>query len=64
MKAKDLRQLQDDELQAKLLEVRDALFNLKIRHATGQLEDSASVRGARRDLARALTVVSERGSEK
>ena len=64
MKAKDLRQLQDDELQAKLLEFRDALFNLKIRHATGQLEDSASVRGARRDLARALTVVSESGSEK
>ena len=64
MKAKDLRQLQDDELQAKLLEFRDALFKLKIRHATGQLEDSASVRGARRDLARALTVVSESGSEK
>ncbi len=56
----ELRQLQDDELAAKLREFQDALFNLKIRHATGQLEDSASVRVARRDLARVLTVASER----
>ncbi len=60
MKATELRQLQDDELAAKLNELQDAMFNLKIRHATGQLEDSASVRVARRDLARVLTVVSER----
>jgi large subunit ribosomal protein L29 len=62
--AGDLRQLQDDELAAKLRELQDTLFNLKIRHATGQLEDSASMRVARRDLARALTIVSERGRAK
>ena len=52
MKATELRQLQDDELKAKLDEFRDSLFNLRIKHATGQLEDSASVRVARRELAR------------
>ena len=64
MKAKDLRQLQDDELAARVAEFRDGLFNLKIKHATGQLEDSASVRVARRELARALTISSERGRAK
>ena len=64
MNAGELRQLQDDELAAKLREFQDALFNLKIRHATGQLEDSASMRVARRDVARALTIVSERGRAK
>jgi large subunit ribosomal protein L29 len=60
MKSAELRRLQDDELSARVLELRDALFNLKIKHATGQLEDSASVPRARRDLARALTVEAER----
>jgi large subunit ribosomal protein L29 len=64
MKPAELRQLQDDELGAKLEELRDNLFNLRIKHATGQLEDSASVRVARRELARAMTIVSERGRAK
>jgi large subunit ribosomal protein L29 len=64
MKPAELRQLQDDELGAKLDELRDNLFNLRIKHATGQLEDSASVRVARRELARAMTIVSERGRAK
>ncbi len=59
MKASELRQLKQDELAAKVREMRDTLFNLKIKHATGQLEDSASVRNARRDLARALGIASE-----
>ena len=61
MKAGEMRQLTDDELQARVRELRDGLFNLRIKHATGQLEDTASVRAARRDLARALSVASERG---
>ena len=64
MKPTELRQLQDDELTAKLDEFRDNLFNLRIKHATGQLEDSASVRVARRELARAMTILSERGRAK
>lgn len=60
MKPQELRQLQDDELEAKLTEFRNRLFDLRIKHATGQLEDSASVRVARRELARVLTIASER----
>ena len=64
MKAVDLRQLTDDELEARVLELRDNLFNLKIKHRTGQLEDNTSDRSSRRDLARALTVSSQRRASK
>ncbi len=64
MRAVDLRQLTDDELEARVLELRNSLFNLKIKHRTGQLENSSSVRSSRRDLARALTVSSQRRASK
>ncbi len=60
MKAVDMRKLTDEELKARVHEARDHLFNLRIKHATGQLENSASVHAARRDLARALGLQSER----
>jgi large subunit ribosomal protein L29 len=56
MKAADLRRLQPDELESRIVELRDALFNIRIKRATGQLENTAGVRTTRRDLARALTV--------
>jgi large subunit ribosomal protein L29 len=40
---------------------RQELFNLRFQHATGQLEDTAALKRAKRDLARALTVARERG---
>jgi large subunit ribosomal protein L29 len=40
---------------------RQELFNLRFQHATGQLEDTAALERAKRDLARALTVARERG---
>jgi large subunit ribosomal protein L29 len=40
---------------------RQELFNLRFQHATGQLEDTAALGRAKRDLARALTVARERG---
>jgi large subunit ribosomal protein L29 len=61
MKSADIRKLDDEELEARVQEARDHLFNLKIKSATGQLENSASVRDAKRDLARTLTIQSERG---
>ena len=60
MKPEQLRQLTDPELADRVREFRENLFNLKIKHSTGQLEDNASVRQARRNLARALTVSAER----
>ena len=60
MKAQELRKLTADELVARVVDERQKLFDLRIKKATGQLENSASLRVARRDLARALTVESER----
>lgn len=60
MKAGDLRKLSDAELDDRVREMRDKLFDLRIKHATQQLEKSAGLREARRDLARALTVQGER----
>jgi large subunit ribosomal protein L29 len=59
MKPQDLRKLQADELDARISELRHSLFNLRVKHATGQLENSASLRSTRRDLARALTLRAE-----
>jgi large subunit ribosomal protein L29 len=60
MKAPELRKLTQDELVARVAEERRRLFDLRIKKATGQLENSASLRAARRELARALTVQNER----
>jgi large subunit ribosomal protein L29 len=59
MKASELRQLRGDELEARILELRGRLFDMKIKHATGQLEGTAGLRATRRDLARALTIQRE-----
>ena len=56
----ELRELTDDELDHRLTERRQELFNLRFQHATGQLEDTAALGRAKRDLARALTVARER----
>jgi large subunit ribosomal protein L29 len=61
VKASDLRQLTPEELDLRLRELQNTLFDAKIKHATGQLANSAKLRTTRRDLARALTVSSERG---
>ena len=50
----------DDELQRKLGESRQELFNLRFQSATGALENSARLRSAKREIARILTVRHER----
>ena len=60
MKAGELREMDDDEL---IGNKRQELFNLRFQHATGQLEDTAAIKRAKRDLARALTVARERNVE-
>ena len=44
MKTKDIRELTDDELVTRLAELKNELFNLRFRHATGQLENPVSLR--------------------
>ena len=59
MKASDLRDLSAEELQAKAGELRDEIFNARVRQSTGQLEDKTKIRLLRRDLARTETVMRE-----
>jgi large subunit ribosomal protein L29 len=61
MTARELRDLADDKLQEHIATVRRDLFGLRMQHATGELENTASLRTAKRDLARALTVARQRG---
>jgi large subunit ribosomal protein L29 len=59
MNASDLRKLQVDELDARIRELRASLFDLRVKHATGQMENTVSLKITRRDLARALTIRTE-----
>jgi large subunit ribosomal protein L29 len=62
LKPRELRDLSDDELEEKLHERRQELFNLRFQSATGALENSARLRLAKREIARILTVRNERGA--
>jgi large subunit ribosomal protein L29 len=57
MKAAELRALGADELTAKVRELTDQLFRLRIQKSMGQLEAPAKVKSVRRDLARVKTVL-------
>jgi large subunit ribosomal protein L29 len=61
MTARELRDLQDDELVEHIRTQRREAFGLRFQLATGELENTAGVGTAKRDLARALTVARERG---
>jgi len=60
VKGSELRQLTSEELGAKTRELRDEIFNAKVRHSTGQLEDTGRLKRLRRDLARAETVLRQK----
>ena len=60
MRARDLRDLTSDELDRKLAETRQELFNLRFQSVTGALENSARLKLAKREIARILTVRNER----
>jgi large subunit ribosomal protein L29 len=60
MKGSELRQLSVDELMAKSDELRKEIFNARIKHSTGQLENSAKLALLRRDIARVETVLREK----
>ena len=59
MKAGELRALPRQELSAKGRELRDQLWNARMKKATGQLENTALLRSLRREIARVETVLRE-----
>ena len=60
MRPRQLRDLSDEELQNRLAETRQELFNLRFQSATGALENPARLKLAKREIARILTVRNER----
>jgi large subunit ribosomal protein L29 len=60
MKASEIRDLSREELEAKSRELRGELFNVEVKRATGQLENTALLSRLRRDIARVETVRRER----
>jgi large subunit ribosomal protein L29 len=60
MKAKEIRDMEDSELIKQVGVLRKEVFGLRFANATGELDDTAGLGRARRDLARALTVARER----
>jgi large subunit ribosomal protein L29 len=61
VKAADVHNLDDPQLVEFVDRSRQELFNLRFQHATGQLENTAGMKGAKRDLARGLTIAHQRG---
>lgn len=58
--ADELRALNAEELRTKLTEQRQEVFNLRIRHATAQLEKTSELKSAKRQVARIMTALQEK----
>jgi large subunit ribosomal protein L29 len=60
MKVDELRVLEVDELDGRLRQARRELYELRFKHAVGQLENSSQISKVRHDIARIMTVLTER----
>lgn len=60
MKAKELRELTNEELLTKLKELKQELFNLRFSNATGQLTNPMQIVSVKKDIARIKTILTER----
>jgi len=63
MKAAELRDKTPEELREQLANLKKESFNLRFQQATGQLENTAAFRKARRDAARVATVLNQKAAE-
>ncbi len=60
MKAKEVRELNSEQLDKKLTELKKDLFNLRMQHAINQLDNPIKIADVKRDIARVQTVIRER----
>ena len=60
MKAKELRELSNEQLEAKLKELKSELFTLRCQHAINQLDNPHKLVDVKRDTARVMTVLSQK----
>jgi large subunit ribosomal protein L29 len=63
MKATEVRELDVEELEQRLSDTRRELFNLRFQHATGQLENTGQLKEVRKNIARLLTVLTQKKQE-
>jgi large subunit ribosomal protein L29 len=63
MKAKDIRERSDDELRKALSDLEEQLFKLRFQKSTGQIDNPIKIREVRKDIARVMTVMTERQAE-
>jgi large subunit ribosomal protein L29 len=61
--ARELREMDDDELERRLAEAKEEIFNLRFQHVTGQLDNYARLGQVRRDVARMNTLLRHREIE-
>jgi large subunit ribosomal protein L29 len=59
MKASEIREMTREEIERKTLDMKEELFNLRFRHAIGQLENTTKLKEARSDIARLKTIARE-----
>jgi len=59
MKASEIREMTGDEIQRKVKDLKEELFNLRFQHGAGQLENHQKMKQVKRDIARCQTVVRE-----
>lgn len=60
MKAEEIRELPDNEVEERIAQAREELFRLRFRSATQQIEDPSLIRKLRRDIARMMTILRQR----
>lgn len=60
MKAREFREMKNEELNVKLTELKQELFNLRFNHATGQLTNPMQLSTCKKDIARIKTILKER----
>ena len=63
MKAKDIRNMTTEELEAKVAELKKDLFFLRMQHATNQLENPIKIAVVKKDIARIKTIIREKQTE-
>ena len=64
MKMSEIRELTNDELKQKVEDMREELFNLRFQNARNRLENPLKLRFIRKDIARILTLLTERESQR
>ena len=63
MKAKEIRNMSTEELEAKVAELKKDLFFLRMQHATNQLDNPVKINAVKKDIARIKTIIREKQTE-